>query len=85
MTHHIPNPIVLDRALPKCVPAVNHCPRAWQCASCMVNGDGRGRRDYTISTNWTAAKCEGWRDVADHRPGVAPQGPKVHDTPQGLW
>lgn len=85
MTHHIPNPIVLDPALPRCKPH-RGCPRSAGCASFLVkDAPGRPVCDYTISVNgWDLAKCTGWRDVAQHRPVPNGAAPTVHDTPNGL-
>ena len=80
-----PNPIVLDKALPKCLPHHRVCDLAGLCASALVDGGGRGRRDYTAGVNWWQSDyCPGWRDAASHRPDPAKPAPTVHEAPKGL-
>lgn len=85
VTHHLPNPVVLDPALPRCRPYAG-CPRSSNCASFLVLADGRRALvDYSAgSNNWSADSCSGWRDVSQHRPDPAAPAPTVHDTPEGL-
>lgn len=85
MTHHIPNPIVLDAALGKCEPKLHHCPRSANCATHLVPAAGRWRGDYTTGVhNWKPESCTGFRDVSKHRPDPEPAAQRVHDTPKGL-
>lgn len=85
MTHHIPNPIVLDPALGKCDPQLHPCPKRHSCATHLVPAAGRSLGDYTNGVNnWRPESCPGYRDVSKHRPDPEKPGAKVHDTPQGL-
>lgn len=85
MPHHPRNPIVLDKALPKCVPGHKPCPKASSCASALVSGDGRPWRDYTAGIPvFNPQTCAGWRDQATHRPDPVRPGTTTHEAPGWL-